>query len=68
MTTDVIKAGLVSLIVCTDDTDEGAERAANLQAPTGISSGWQVADDDPDNPSHLPCDQIAGRRHLRMVC
>lgn len=68
MTTEIIKAGLVSLIVCTDDTDEEAERFANLQAPTGISSGWQVADDEPDNPNQIACDQIDGRRHLRMVC
>lgn len=68
MTTEIIKVGLVGLIVCTDESDEEAERSANRLTPTGISSGWQVAGDEPGNPSQLPCAEIAGRRHLRMEC
>jgi hypothetical protein len=70
MSTDIVKVGIVGMLICTDDTDEVAIEAANRMSPTGISSSWQLADAEPDNPNRGPCGNAGGesRRHLRLVC
>lgn len=68
MGTMIIKTGLVSLLVCTDQTDEEAATFANQTAPTGISSGWVLAEDKPGDPNMGPCESLVGHRHVKLVC
>lgn len=68
MTTAILKAGLCSLIACTDDDNESAEKFANREYPTGISSRWQIVIKDDGTPDVVTCEQDPGRRHLLMEC
>ena len=64
--------GLVCASVCTSLTNEEAARRLNALHPTGISSGWEVAEDatfaDGETPNPAPCPDVEGHRHVLFEC
>lgn len=73
MTLDVYLWGMVSLSICAPEgaTKEEIEEAANLQHPTGISSHWQIAEEDyfasGESMPH-PCERKPGFQHWLLHC
>lgn len=71
MTIDIYTFGLISLSVCTDESDEDLVVSVNEMHPTGITSKWAISKDPKfrtgeSNP--CPCEQDPSRRHVLMVC
>lgn len=69
----VYTSGLVSCSACApaDMPIEEVTRLVNLQTPTGISSQWELSDDDEfalGVPMPCVCDQDASRMHYLFNC
>lgn len=65
--------GLMCASVCTSLSDEEATARLNRERPTGISSAWEVSDDeffaDGTSPNPCPChDAPETHRHLLFNC
>ena len=68
---DVIGVHVLSLQVCTDETDMNViARLANEKHPTGISSDWFVTYRDIEGGQAVPCSEHpgSGRRHYILDC
>ncbi len=69
---EIYAVGFVAMSLCTSikDTEE-IERRANMEQPTGISSGWKISDEShfrsgQTNP--CKCEQGMEAMHYLMVC
>ena len=66
--------GLCEISVCAanDATKEEIERHANRENPTGISSRWEISDDETfsgGEPNPCPCqDHPEERKHWLLDC
>jgi hypothetical protein len=67
----VIGLGLCAASVCTRLTDEEATARLNREAPTGVSTEWQISKDEKfatGQPNPCPCPDYAGHRHILFNC
>ncbi len=64
----ILKVGLVGAIICTNLPIEEATRRLNMGSPTGISSRWELSEEEKGSPNHAPCPDYPGNTHYRFNC
>jgi hypothetical protein len=66
----VLSVGLCFATVCTDLPDGEAGDRLNASHPTGISSRWEVSEEDfkDGTPNGVCCEKDPTRRHVLFVC
>jgi len=73
MTFRIYSTGFICMSVCAskDMTREGVEEQANIESPTGISSGWKISEDTTfadGHPMPCPCENDPDCQHWLLNC
>ncbi len=70
MSTTVYSAGIISMSVCTNDSDGDMLAVVNAEYPTGLEHGWQISSEGfhTGEPNGKPCEQEPDKRHVLVIC
>ena len=64
----ILNVGLVGAIICTNLPIEEATNRLNSASPTGISSRWQLSEEEKGSPNHAPCPDNPNNTHYAFNC